>query len=62
MAAVGRFIKRAFGQKAQAMVEYALVIAFVVAVAAYFISSSNPVGEAVNNTFDSAQQRLNSGE
>ena len=61
MAKFGEFIARCFKQKAQGMVEYAIVIAFVVGVAAYFISGTNPLGDAVNNSMDAAQQQLTSG-
>ena len=62
MKEIGKFYGKSLGQKAQGMVEYALVIAFVVAIAAYFISSTNPIGEAVNNTMDSAATQLNASQ
>ena len=49
---------RSLAEKGQGMVEYALIIAFVVAVAAYFVSGTNPLGSAVNNSFNSAQQQI----
>ena len=52
------FCKKIFGQKAQGMVEYALVLAFLIAVAAYFLSSSNAVGQAVNSSMDGATQQM----
>ena len=60
MVTVGRFIGRYLGQKAQSMLEYALVIAFVVALGAYFLSGTGPLGGAVNESFNSAQEQLKS--
>ena len=44
---------RYLDEKAQGMVEYALIIAFVVAIAVY-LSSSGGLGEAISSTFDNA--------
>ena len=49
---------RYLDEKAQGMVEYALIIAFVVAIAVY-LSSSGSLGTAISSTFDNATQRLN---
>lgn len=45
-------------EKAQGMVEYALIIAFVVGIAAYFLVSSGSLGSAVNSSFDAAQSQI----
>lgn len=47
-------------EKGQGMVEYALVLVFIVAIAAYFIGSSN-LGQGVENATNSAAEALNGG-
>ena len=44
-------------QKGQGMVEYALIIAFVVAIAVY-LSSDGGLGKAISSTFSSAAGAL----
>ena len=48
------------GEKGQGMVEYALIIAFVVAIAVYLTSGDDGLGEAISGTFDSAANQLKS--
>ena len=40
------------------MVEYALLIAFVVGIAAYLIYGNNSLGQNMQDTFDSASDTL----
>ena len=47
-------------EKAQGMTEYALILGFVVAVAAYFLTSTGALGTSISNTFDSAKAQLES--
>ncbi len=52
------FLKERFlSQKAQGMVEYALIIAFVVAIAVFL--SSGDLGKAISNVFGSAASQVN---
>ena len=55
-------LKGFWSEKGQGMVEYALVIAFVVAIAVYFMAGTNPIGTSVNNTFESASTQLAGGK
>jgi len=48
---------RYMDEKAQGMVEYALIIAFVVAIAIY-LTNSGGLGEAISSTFDNASAQL----
>ena len=47
------------GEKGQGMVEYALIIAFVVAIAAYLAGGDSSLGGAVSGTFNKAANQLN---
>lgn len=47
-------------EKGQGMVEYALVLVFIVAIAAYFIGSSD-LGQGVENATGAAANALNGG-
>ena len=49
---------RYLSEKAQGMVEYALILAFVVIIAAVLMNSSGLSG-GINNVFDSATSQLN---
>lgn len=48
-------------EKGQGMVEYALVLVFIVAIAAYFVGSSD-LGQGVQNATSAAATKLNGGE
>jgi len=48
---------RYMDEKAQGMVEYALIIAFVVAIAIY-LTNSGGLGTAISSTFDNAKAQL----
>ncbi|MBR3624484.1 MAG: pilin protein [Selenomonadaceae bacterium] len=48
---------RYLSEKGQGMVEYALILAFVVAIAAY-LSNSGGIGGALKDTFDSVKDEL----
>lgn len=50
---------RYLSQKAQGMVEYALILAFVVAIAGYF-STNGGVGEAIRDVMNSVMTALGS--
>ena len=49
-----RYIDSRLDEKAQGMVEYALLIAFVVGIAAYLIYGNNSLGNNIQESFDSA--------
>ena len=53
-----RYIDSHLDEKAQGMVEYALLIAFVVGIAAYLIYGDNNLGKGMQDTFDSADKML----
>ena len=53
-----RYIDSHLDEKAQGMVEYALLIAFVVGIAAYLIYGNNSLGEKMQDTFDQAGTTL----
>ncbi len=48
---------RYLGEKGQGMVEYALILAFVVAIAAY-LSGSGGIGDAISNVFVKVKSSL----
>lgn len=55
-----KFMEKYLGKKGQGMVEYALIIAFVVGVATYaFGDSGAGLGQAIKDTFDKATTTLN---
>ena len=51
---------RYMSQKAQGIVEYALILAFVVVVAAV-LTSDNGLSEAINGVFGNAAEQVNNG-
>lgn len=51
-------IMRYLEQKGQGIVEYALILAFVVGIATYALSSDSNMGKAIKETFDSVTQQL----
>ena len=55
-----KFMEKYLGKKGQGMVEYALLIAFVVGVAATALGSDNGLGQAISDTFGKAVEQLNS--
>ena len=57
-----RYIDSHLDEKAQGMVEYALLIAFVVGIAAYLIYGDNSVGSKIEGTFDNAGDVLNDAQ
>ena len=52
--------KRYMSQKAQGIVEYALILAFVVVVAAV-LTSDNGLSEAIKGVFGNAAEQVNKG-
>ncbi|ORU01104.1 hypothetical protein D081_0552 [Anaerovibrio sp. JC8] len=52
-------VMRFLEQKAQGMVEYALILAFVVGIAAVALQSDNGLGQAIKSTFSSVTEQLN---
>lgn len=54
------FIRRRLDETGQGLVEYALIIAFVVGIAVYFMSGTSPLGESVEGSFDSAHEQIDS--
>ena len=51
------WVEARMSEKGQGMVEYALIIAFVVAIAVY-LTQSGSLGEAISGTFNSAAEQL----
>ena len=49
---------RYLNQKGQGMVEYALILAFVVVIAA-FLTGNDGIGQAIQNVFQSVTNQLN---
>ena len=49
-----KFMEKYLGKKGQGMVEYALIIAFVVGVAAVAFSGDNSLGKEIEKTFTNA--------
>lgn len=54
-----KFMEKYLGKKGQGMVEYALIIAFVVGIAAAAFSGENGLGASIKNTFTNATTTLN---
>ena len=53
-----RKINSYLAQSGQGMVEYALIIAFVVAVAVYFTASTSPLGSAISSIHSNAASAI----
>ena len=53
------YVRARMSEKAQGMVEYALIIAFVVAIAVY-LTNSGGLGGAISNVFSSAAKQISS--
>lgn len=53
-----KFMEKYLGKKGQGMVEYALIIAFVVGIAATAFSGTSGLGKAIRDTFDKATTTL----
>lgn len=51
-------IKSKISEKGQGMVEYALIIAFVAAIAALALNSDNGLGDKIKNAFESAGTQI----
>ena len=47
------------GEKGQGVVEYALILAAVVAIAVVALSDTSPIGEAIDNLFNSTGNKIN---
>ena len=52
-------VMRYLEQKAQGMVEYALILAFVVGIAAVALNGNNGLGQAIQGVFDRVTTQLN---
>ena len=52
-------VSRLKSEKGQGIVEYALLLAFVVAVAGAALSSEQGLGQAIQNVFQNTAQELN---
>ena len=50
---------RKFTQKGQGIVEYALILAFVVAIAAVALSTDSGIGQAIKDVFSRTSDQLN---
>lgn len=51
---MNNFMKKYLGKKGQGIVEYALIIAFVVGIASVAFSGDNSLGQKIKDTFASA--------
>ena len=51
-------IKKIYSEKGQGIVEYALILAFVVAIAAFALSSDSAMGQAIQAKFTQVTQAL----
>ncbi len=51
---MNNFMKKYLGKKGQGMVEYALIIAFVVGIASVAFSGEGGLGDKIRDTFQSA--------
>ena len=54
-----KFMEKYLGKKGQGMVEYALIIAFVVGIAAVAFGGESGLGKAIKDTFTKATTTLN---
>lgn len=54
-----KFMEKYLGKKGQGMVEYALIIAFVVGVAVTAFGGESGLGKAIEATFNKATATLN---
>lgn len=54
-----RYLSRHLDEKGQGVVEYALILAFVVVVAGFLIGGDNPISTAVQETFGRVVDALN---
>ncbi len=54
-----KFMEKYLGKKGQGMIEYALIIAFVVGIAATVFTKDSGLSKAINDTFDKATTTLN---
>ncbi|MGN1049603.1 MAG: Flp family type IVb pilin [Selenomonadaceae bacterium] len=52
-------VSRLKSEKGQGIVEYALLLAFVVAIAGVALSTDNGLGDAISNVFENTAQELN---
>ena len=52
-------VSRLKSEKGQGIVEYALLLAFVVAIAGAALSTDNGLGEAISNVFEKTTNQLN---
>lgn len=52
-------LRKYFKEKGQGIVEYAVLLAFVVAIAAYLFSDSSGLKSAITDTFNSTVSTLN---
>lgn len=51
---------RYMGEKAQGMVEYALIVAFIVGIAAVVFGTNGSLAEAINAAFNKVKTAINS--
>ena len=56
-----KWVKKNCGEKAQGMVEYALIISMVVAVCIIALTD-NPISDAIHGIFNHAENNLNTAE
>lgn len=52
-------IQKAWSQKGQGIVEYALILAFVVAIAAVALSNDTGIGQAIQQLFTDTGNKIN---
>ena len=57
-----RYIDCRLNERAQGMVEYAVLIAFVISIAAYIIYGSDHYEQEIDQTFDGASETLEAAD
>ncbi|MBQ7480185.1 MAG: pilin protein [Selenomonadaceae bacterium] len=55
-----RYVDPYLGEKGQGMVEYALILAFVVVIAGYLVGNDN-IGEKIKSVFQNVGTKLDKG-
>ena len=57
-----RYVDAHVSEKAQGMVEYALIIAFVVGIGVFLLNSNDGIGQAIRDIFNTTGDTLNDAQ
>ena len=57
-----RYVDAHVSEKAQGMVEYALIIAFVVGIGVFLLNNDSGIGQAIRGIFDTTGNTLNEAQ